>query len=82
MIGWPFGPLAQLLLLTAQRRDELAQATWSEFDLDKQTWTLTGQRTKNARSHIVHLPKLNVEILKQLPRIASKPGWVFNTGLR
>jgi len=30
-IGWPFGPLAQLLLLTAQRRDELAYATWSEF---------------------------------------------------
>ena len=26
-IGWPFGPLAQLLLLTAQRRDELAHAT-------------------------------------------------------
>ena len=31
-IGWPFGQLAQLLLLTAQRRDELAHATWSEFD--------------------------------------------------
>jgi hypothetical protein len=26
-VGWPFGPLAQLLLLTAQRRDELAHVT-------------------------------------------------------
>src|SRR5580704_6190110 len=29
-LGWPFGPLFQLLLLTGQRRDEVAQATWSE----------------------------------------------------
>jgi integrase len=80
-IGWPFGPLAQLLLLTAQRRDELAHATWNEFDLDKQTWTLPGERTKNGRAHIVHLSSLAIEILEKLPRIASRKGWVFTTGL-
>jgi integrase len=79
--GWPFGPLAQLLLLTAQRRDELAHATWSEFDLDKQTWTLPGERTKNGRSHIVHLSTLAIEILERLPRIARTKDWVFTTGL-
>jgi integrase len=81
MIGWPFGHLAQLLLLTAQRRDELAHSTWSEFDLEKQTWTLPGERTKNGRGHIVHLSGLALEILDGLPRIASKKGWVFTTGL-
>jgi integrase len=80
-IGWPFGPLAQLLLLTGQRRDELAHATWSEFDLDKETWTLPGERTKNGRGHIVHLSALAIETLAKLPRIASKKGWVFTTGL-
>jgi integrase len=80
-IGWPFGPLAQLLLLTAQRRDELAHATWSEFDLDKETWTLPGERTKNGRAHIVHLSNVAIEILEKLPRITSKKGWVFTTGL-
>jgi len=80
-IGWPFGQLAQLLLLTAQRRDELAHATWSEFDLDKQSWTLPGERTKNGRSHIVHLSALAIEVLQGLPRIASKKGWIFTTGL-
>jgi len=80
-IGWPFGPLAQLLLLTAQRRDELAHATWSEFYLDKQSWTLPGERTKNGRSHIVHLSATAIEILERLPRIASKKGWAFTTGL-
>jgi integrase len=80
-IGWPFGPLAQLLLLTAQRRDELAHATWGEFDLDKQTWVLPSERTKNGRAHIVHLSPLALEILEKLPRLASKKGWVFTTGL-
>src|SRR5262245_13962136 len=32
-IGWPFGAMTKLLLLTAQRRDEVASACWSEFDL-------------------------------------------------
>jgi integrase len=80
-IGWPFGPLAQLLLLTAQRRDELAHATWSEFDLDGRTWTIPGERTKNGRAHMVHLSALAIEILEELPRLASKKGWVFTTGL-
>jgi integrase len=80
-IGWPFGPLAQLLLLTAQRRDELAEATWGEFDFEKLTWTIPGERTKNSRGHIVHLSALAAEILEKLPRIASKNGWVFTTGL-
>jgi integrase len=80
-IAWPFGPIAQLLLLTAQRRDELAHATWSEFDLDKETWTLPGERTKNGRGHIVHLSNLAIESIEKLPHIPSKKGWVFTTGL-
>jgi integrase len=81
-IGWPFGPLGQLLLLTAQRRNELAHATWSEFDLDKRIWMLPRERAKNDRSHIVHLSALAIEVLRGLPRIGSKKGWIFTTGLR
>jgi len=80
-VGWPFGPLAQLLMLTAQRRDELAEARWNEFDLEKRTWTLPGERTKNGRVHIVHLSKLAIEIFEKLPHVASNKGWVFTTGL-
>jgi integrase len=78
-IGWPFGPLIKLLLLTGQRRDEVAQATWSEIDLEKGLWTLAGRRTKNGRPHIVHLSPLAVEILEKLPRIGAK-GYIFTTG--
>ena len=77
-LGWPFGPLFQLLLLTGQRRDELAEAPWSEFDLDKRLWTLPRARTKNARVHVVHLSPAAVGILRELPCIGAR-GFVFTT---
>jgi integrase len=80
-IGWPFGPLAQLLLLTAQRRDELALATWGELDFNKQIWSLPGERAKNGRSHLVHLAPIAVEIFEKLPHLASRKNWIFTTGL-
>jgi hypothetical protein len=49
-IGWPFGPLVKLLLLTAQRRDEVAGMEWPEIDLVK--------RTTLARTIIdIHMPE-------------------------
>ena len=42
-------------LATGQRREEVAQLTWDEFDLASQTWTLPSSRTKNGKPHIVHL---------------------------
>ena len=77
-LGWPFGPLFQLLLLTAQRRDELAEAYRSEFDLDKALWTLPRERAKNKKEHVVHLSPLAVAIIKNLPMIGTK-GLLFTT---
>lgn len=77
-IGWPFGPLFKLLLLTGQRRDELAQATRAELDLDKALWTLPRERTKNDKAHVVHLSPLALEILRSLPTIGDK-GYLFTT---
>jgi integrase len=78
-IGWPFGPLFQLLLLLGPRRDELACSTRSQFDLSKQTWTLRGRDTKNEEALITHLPLLAVEIIERLPRIKSARGYLFTT---
>ena len=33
-VGDPFGPIVRLLILTGQRRDEVAGMGWSEVDLD------------------------------------------------
>ena len=34
-LGYPFGPLYQLLLLTGARRSEVGGARWGELDLKK-----------------------------------------------
>jgi integrase len=66
-LGYPFGPMIQLLLLTAQRRDEVAGATREEFDLDSKTWVIPGRRTKNDREHRVFLSPLAIAIIEKLP---------------
>ena len=39
-IGGAYGGIVELLALTAQRREEVAQMTWDELDLEKQVWTI------------------------------------------
>ncbi len=65
-IGWPFGPLCQLLLLTAQRRDEVGEMRWSEVDLAARVWRLPRSRAKNDQTHLVHLAGAAVDILTGL----------------
>ena len=50
-LGGPFGALVKLLILTGQRRDEVARMTWSEVDFDARLWTLPKERSKNGRPH-------------------------------
>ena len=76
--GWPYGPLFQLLLLTAQRRDEVAGMEWSEVDLDGRVWLLPASRAKNDRAHEIHLAPLAVSILTSLPRIGDKLVFTFD----
>ncbi len=68
-IGWPFGPMFQLLLLTAQRREETASMEWPELDLSRRLWTIPREKAKNDRAHEVHLSDLARDILGTLPRI-------------
>ncbi len=82
--GWPFGPFVKLLLLTGQRRNEVAQATWAEIDIAGRLWTIPKERTKNGIAQDVQLSAAALEILNGLPRITAKagdklPGFVFTT---
>ena len=82
-IGWPFGDIAKLLLLTGARRDEIAEGRWSEVDLAAKTWTLPVARTKNKREHIIPLSDSAMRIVEALPRIGDKrDGFIFTTTYR
>jgi integrase len=76
-LDYPFGRLFQLLLLTGVRRDEIAESTWSEFNLGAELWKLPGSRTKNHLALDVHLSPLALDILASLPRMKSERGWLF-----
>jgi integrase len=70
-LGWPFGPLVQLLMLTAQREGEVAAMRWSDLDLDAATWTLAGSQTKAKRPHLIPLADATVQLLRDLPRFVG-----------
>ena len=64
----PYGGIVELLALTGQRREEVARLTWEELDLAQRVWTIPKSRTKNAKSHVVHLSDQSVALLKRANR--------------
>lgn len=79
--GYPFGDLVRLLLLTGQRRQEVAGMTADELDLSRRVWIIPVARSKNGEAHEVALSDQALAILKSLPRIGGE-GYLFtSTGL-
>lgn len=76
--GFPFAQFTQLLILTGQRRGEVAGMRWSELDLENATWSLPRERVKNKKSHIIPLAPLTISILKSVPRFLNSE-LVFTT---
>jgi integrase len=64
----PFDGLFRVLLLTGQRRGEVAGMLWDELDLAAGTWTMPGSRTKNGNAHTVPLTSEAAAIIKAMPR--------------
>jgi len=79
-LGYPYGPLVQSLILTAQRTSEVAGLPWSE--IDGSSWRLPDQRSKRRKGHLVPLSPRTLSILASAPRMGSKPTFVFTTGRR
>src|SRR5262249_35113084 len=77
-MGYPYGPLLRLLALTGQRRSEVAEAQWSEFDLAKRLWTIPAERMKADAAHEVPLSADAIAILESLPRF-TKGDFLFST---
>jgi integrase len=77
-MGFPFGPLLRVMLLTAQREGEVAHMKWSQVDLERRLWTLPAEATKAGRAHEVALSDLAVNVLAALPRL-HEGDLVFST---
>jgi integrase len=66
------------VILTGQRRSEVAEMKWSEINLERATWTIPAARSKNGQSHEVPLSASAMSLLKSLPRFLAS-NWVFTT---
>lgn len=76
LLGYPYAPFVRLLLLTGQRRTEVASMRWSDLDLDAGRWSMKAGDMKGDRAHLVPLSAPALELLKPLPRFGE---FVFST---
>jgi integrase len=81
-MGHPTSAFVRLLILTGQRRNEVAGMKWSEVDLDRSRWTIPKERRKGSIIQILPLAGMTVDLLRAIPRMgdseyvlpASRPG--------
>src|SRR5262249_47788650 len=77
-MGYPFGDICRMLLLTAARHREVSEAPWSEIDLGKAMWTIDQARFKSDIEHSVSLTDDALALLSGLPRF-KRGEHVFST---
>ena len=79
LAGDQYSRIVSLLLLTGQRRQEVAAVTWHELDLENAIWTLPQDRTKNGFEHEVPLSKQALKCLAEVERRDGRD-FVFGAG--
>lgn len=80
-LGYPFGPLYRGLVLTGQRREEVAGMDWRELNRARAVWSLPAERAKNGKAASIHLSKA---MIAELDAVAAAEKWprrglVFST---
>jgi integrase len=79
-VGAPLGSLVKLLILTGQRRDEVARMSWLELDLENKLLRLPRERVKNNRAHDVPLSPQALSVIEALPRFVESPHVLTTNG--
>jgi integrase len=67
----PFNAIVRFLILTGQRREEVAGVTWAEVSDDFSSWTIPASRAKNGATHLVPLSASAQDLLREAPRFGE-----------
>lgn len=67
----------QLMWWTLGRPSEVAEAEWSEFDLESGVWRIPSQRMKARKEHVVPLPRQAIQMLNVLRGITGNRTHLF-----
>jgi integrase len=74
-----YGRIIKLLLLTGQRRNEIANLLWTEINFEKREFKLPPERTKNGLPHTIAISDRAMEILQGMIQIRGR-NFVFGEG--
>ena len=77
-MGWPFGSVYQLLILTGARLREIGELRWGEIDGDK--IKIGAERTKNGLPHTIPLNAPALALVNSLQRIVGSEFVFTSTG--
>ncbi|MFS1425289.1 tyrosine-type recombinase/integrase [Shewanella sp. 10N.286.48.B5] len=66
-----------LLVTLGIRKSELAEAPWKEFDLEKQVWNLSKERSKSGVGIVIPLPEIVMGWIEELKMRACGSEYVF-----
>lgn len=80
-LGRTFGPMIRLLMVTGQRREEVAGLDWKELHRPASEWVIPAARSKNGKAHTVPLSEIAITQLDALAGGKEWPekGLVFTT---
>jgi integrase len=78
-VGEPFRTIFKALLLSGCRLNEVAGMRWSELSEDGAAWTIPGERTKNARPHVLPLSPLLRDLIAGVKRKSAAVDLIFTT---
>jgi integrase len=62
-----YGKVIRMLILTGSRRSEIGGMRWNEIDLEKGTWTLPKERSKNGLAHVLPIVPMMRAIIESVP---------------
>ena len=71
----------RILLLTGQRRGELALARWRDVDLEAKTWRIPDDVSKTGKGHVVPLSDWAALEFQRLKTAAGRSPFVFPGGV-
>jgi len=67
----------KLLIVTAQRYEEVVSSRWADFDLVSKWWTIPANFTKNGKKHKVPISNLASELLRKIKELSGMSGVLF-----
>ena len=70
-MGYPYGTIVELLVLTGQRRNEIASLTWRLIDQAEKLVTLPAELVKNSREHTFVYGELVADVVSKIPHMGE-----------